>query len=76
MRYGERTARGIAAEGGEAVTLEGGKRVRSSKKIIVSRDAMRVIALFGPSAAYAPDIGRKPDRGNGRSQDGTGQGSK
>jgi hypothetical protein len=65
LRYGERTARGIAAGGGKvakAVTLEGRKRARSSsKKIMVSRDAVREIGLFRQSAAYAPDTGRKPD---------------
>jgi hypothetical protein len=45
LRYGERTARGIDAGGGKetavkAATLEGKKKVRSSKKIMASRNAM------------------------------------
>jgi hypothetical protein len=44
LRYGERTARGIAK--GKAVTLEESRRVRSSKKIMVSRDTKRKIAVF------------------------------
>ena len=50
--------------------------MRSSKKIMVSRDAMRDVGLLDRqlrSAAYAPDSGRKPDRGNSRSQGGMGQ---
>ncbi len=73
MRYGERTARGIA-EGTKvtwALTLRERRRARSGKKSMVSRDTKRVIALFRPSDIGS--TGRKPDRGNGHSQGGTGQ---
>ena len=43
LRYGERVARGIAE--GEAM-LEERRRVRSSKRIIVRRNTMGVVALF------------------------------
>jgi hypothetical protein len=47
LRYGERTARGIA----EGVTmLEERMRVRSNKRIIASRNTMRKAALFRPPA--------------------------
>jgi len=50
LRYGERTARGIAE--GEA-PLKERRRVRSNKRIIVSRKAMREVALFRPPATSA-----------------------
>jgi hypothetical protein len=65
LRYGERTARGATEGKPEAVTLEESRRVRSSKKIMVSRDTKRKIAVFRPSTTKAPDTGREPDREGG-----------
>jgi hypothetical protein len=48
LRYGERTARGIA-EGKKAccaLTLWGRRRARSGKRIMVSRDTVRDIAFL------------------------------
>ena len=46
MRYGERTAKGIAE--GEALLKER-RRVKSNKKIIVGRKARGEVALFRAS---------------------------
>jgi hypothetical protein len=58
LRYGERTARGIAGSK-KAVTLEESRRVRSSKKIMVGRDTKRKIAVFRLSATITkfPNVG-------------------
>ena len=50
MRFGERTARGNAE--GE-VTLEERRRVRSNKRIIVSRNTIREVTLFRQLATSA-----------------------
>ena len=50
MRYGERTAKGIPKE---EVLLKERRRVKSNKRIIVSRKAMREVALFRPLATSA-----------------------
>jgi hypothetical protein len=56
LRYGERTARGTA--GGKevtwAVTLRDKRRARSGKKIMVSCDTMKDIALFRVPVTSAP----------------------
>jgi hypothetical protein len=57
LRYGERTARGIA-EGKKAccalTVLWERRRAKSDKRIMVSRDTMRDIALFRPSVTSGP----------------------
>jgi hypothetical protein len=57
LRYGERTARGIAGgtEVTWAVTLRDKRRARSGKKIMASCDTVKDIALFRVSVASAPD---------------------
>ena len=58
MRYGERTERGIAAAGGVdvawALTLQERRRARNGKKIMVSCDTMKDIALFRLPVTSAP----------------------
>jgi hypothetical protein len=50
LRYGERTARGIA----EGVAMpEERRRARSNKRIIASRNTMREVGLFRPPATSA-----------------------
>jgi hypothetical protein len=51
LRYGERTARGTA--GKKATMLEERRRVKRNKRIIVSRNTMRDIALIRPPATSA-----------------------
>jgi hypothetical protein len=51
LRYGERTARGIAE--GYATMLEERRRVTSNKRIMVGRNTMREVALLRPPATSA-----------------------
>jgi hypothetical protein len=74
LRYGERTARGAA--GGTkvtwALTVRDRRRARSGKKIMVSCDTMKDIALFRLPVTLAPE--NKNNRGRiGDSQSGKGQ---
>jgi hypothetical protein len=74
LRYGERTTRGIA--GGTkvtwALTLRDRRRARSGKKIMVSCDTIKDIALFRLPVRSAPD--KKINRGRiGNSESGKGQ---
>ena len=57
MRYGERTARGAAAgtKVTWALTLRDRRRARSGKKIIISCDTMKDIALFRLSVTLDPE---------------------
>jgi hypothetical protein len=71
VRYGERTARGIA--GGKkvccALTLGERRRARSGKKIMVRRDIMKDIALLDRHGHQLQ--AKKKDRGRvGHSQSG------
>jgi hypothetical protein len=71
LRYGERTARGTAGGTKDtwALTLRDRRRVRSGKKIMVSCDKMKDIALFRVLVTSALD--KKNNRGRiGHSQSG------
>ena len=59
MRYGERTAMGIAE--GKATMLEERRRVKSAKRIMVGRNEMGKVSFVRPPAT--PASGRKTIRG-------------
>jgi hypothetical protein len=63
LRYGERTARGTARGTKDtwALTLRDRRRARSGKKIMVSCDTIKDIALFRLPVTSAPD--KKINRG-------------